>query len=120
LADVLIVEDDLDLAESYVDLLQARGHDVRLTTTVAESIRQIKQKHPEVIILDLSLPDHSGAALIRYIWQQLLHNVRVIIISGHSEMMPDGNFMEVVDLILNKPISNGQLLTLVERVLIQV
>jgi DNA-binding NtrC family response regulator len=114
LADILIVEDDFDLAEAYNDLLTARGHIVRLTHTVTQSIRQINQKHPDVIILDLSLPDKSGAALIRYVGEQRLRDIRLIIISGHAEMLPH---TEVADLVLNKPISNDQLLTLLERIL---
>ena len=117
MADILIVEDEFDLAETYADLLTAHGHKPRLTTTVAEAIRQIRQKHPEVIILDLSLPDNSGAVLIRHIWEHKLRNIRLIVISGHSEMVPQGNFMDAADLVLNKPISNDQLLTLIERVL---
>jgi len=117
LADILIVEDEFDLAETYADLLKAHGHKTRLTTTVAEAIRQLRQKQPEVIILDLSLPDHSGAVLIRHIWEHRFRDIRMIIISGHSEMVPQGSFMDAADLVLNKPISNEQLLTLIERVL---
>jgi DNA-binding NtrC family response regulator len=117
LAEILIVEDDRDLAEAYDDLLTAHGHSVRLTNTVAQSMKQIAQERPDVIILDLSLPDKSGTALIRYISEQGLRDVRLIIISGHSEMLPHSHFTEVADLVLNKPISNDQLLTLLERIL---
>jgi DNA-binding NtrC family response regulator len=117
LAAILIVEDEIDLAEAYGDLLEAHGHSIRVACTVRAAVELIQQVKPEVVILDLNLPDNSGSAVINHMHVTYgLDDIRVIIVSGHSEMAHHADFAETSDLVLNKPVSNDQLLTLVERI----
>ena len=112
---ILIVEDDIDLSETYADLLKARGYSIQVTATVSGALKSIQQAKPKIIILDLDLPDSSGLAVIKYVHANGFDIIRLIIISGHSEMAYHADFAEMGDLVLAKPISNDQLLTLVER-----
>ncbi|MBK8024663.1 MAG: response regulator [Chloroflexi bacterium] len=112
---ILIVEDDVDLVETYTDLLEARGHAVANASSAAEAIALISITPPAVIVLDLGLPGGSGLRVLEHARSSpLLKNVKIIVVTGHSEMANFG-LAEAADVILTKPISNSQLRMIVER-----
>ena len=61
---VLIVEDDAQLASVLSTLLQGHGLDVSHVATVSAAVERAKEVCPQVIVLDLQLPDGSGATVI--------------------------------------------------------
>jgi len=61
---VLIVEDDEDLRESMAGLLRRDGHEIREADTVATARVEIQEAAPDVVLLDLTLPDGDGLALL--------------------------------------------------------
>ncbi|MCW2791730.1 MAG: Two-component hybrid sensor and histidine kinase regulator, partial [Nocardioides sp.] len=61
---VLLVEDDEDLARVIVTLLSERGLDVTHAATATEALELGQRQRPQVIVLDLHLPDGSGAEII--------------------------------------------------------
>lgn len=60
---VLIVDDDLDSAESLVSLLTAAGHDVRVEARARAGADAAAAWKPDVALLDIGLP-HGGAYLV--------------------------------------------------------
>lgn len=65
---VAIVEDDAVLSERYRELIALAG-DMRLEWTAggaAESLRQLKSAAPDVLLVDLGLPDGNGLDVIRF------------------------------------------------------
>ena len=61
---ILVVEDDLGLAELIREGLAERGWECALCATGAEAIHWLQGHHPVLALLDYSLPDMTGAALI--------------------------------------------------------
>jgi CheY-like chemotaxis protein len=61
---VLVVEDDLDLARVLTALLASHGLNVVHVSTVAEAVRQGRLIRPQVVVLDLDLPDGVGTEAI--------------------------------------------------------
>ncbi|HKJ25241.1 MAG TPA: sigma-54 dependent transcriptional regulator [Myxococcota bacterium] len=61
---VLIVEDDEDFRDSMVALLRRDGLAVREAETMAAARAQIEEAAPDVVLLDLTLPDGDGLALL--------------------------------------------------------
>src|SRR5262245_37228055 len=59
---ILIVEDHSLISESLIDLLRRYGHPFRASTG-SDALQQIRKKTPDVILLDLSLPDMNGLEL---------------------------------------------------------
>jgi two-component system KDP operon response regulator KdpE len=70
---VLVVEDDPAMATALTASLRARGYGVRATTTGAEAIATVTEDRPEVVVLDLGLPDLDGLEVCRRIreWSQV-------------------------------------------------
>ena len=60
MARVLIVEDNVDNYELVRFLLEQAGHDTRWARGGREGIQMAKQEKPDLIIMDLSLPEMDG------------------------------------------------------------
>lgn len=64
---VVVVEDDTALAAIALQLLESRGYAVRLAETGAAARAVIAEWHPDIVILDIRLPDINGIEIIREI-----------------------------------------------------
>ncbi|WP_043515780.1 MULTISPECIES: response regulator transcription factor [unclassified Actinoplanes] len=64
---MLVIEDDVDVRQAVGRLLSATGHDVRLCATALDGLREAAAWAPDVVVLDLGLPDLDGAAVLRRI-----------------------------------------------------
>ncbi len=60
---ILIVEDELDSVELVRRVLAAQGYDVVQAMTAEEGLAQARLEKPDLILLDLGLPDYDGQTL---------------------------------------------------------
>lgn len=60
MADILLIEPDLVLAETYLQALAAAGHSVGLCSTAQAGVLVADQAPPDLVILELQLTSHSG------------------------------------------------------------
>jgi DNA-binding response OmpR family regulator len=60
---ILLAEDDATVARMLIDFLEARGYEVWHTATAAQIEARLASRRPDLIILDLVLPDASGLIL---------------------------------------------------------
>jgi DNA-binding response OmpR family regulator len=67
MARVLVIEDDADVRDAIGRLLTATGHVVRLCERALDGLRDVGQWEPDVVVLDLGLPDLDGATVLRRI-----------------------------------------------------
>ena len=67
MAHVLVIEDDRDIREAIDRLLSTGGHVVRLCATALDGLRELAGRPPDVVVLDLNLPDLDGATVLRRI-----------------------------------------------------
>ena len=64
-ASILVVEDDEQIAELMRDFLEADGFEVRLAGSGRETSEQLERGRPDVVLLDVMLPDESGFEICR-------------------------------------------------------
>jgi len=81
--DILIIEDDRELAEVIAQKLDNAGFDTVITTSGLEGARLADSEPPALILLDLSLPDVDGIDILRHLRQRTA--LPVIIITGRTE-----------------------------------
>ena len=62
---ILVVEDHKDLALGLRINLEERGYQVHVAHTIADGLARLRQLRPDLVILDLSLPDGDGLDLMR-------------------------------------------------------
>ncbi|MBE1534843.1 response regulator transcription factor [Actinomadura algeriensis] len=65
MASVLVVEDDADVRTALIRELGARSHAVRSAGTAMDALREITREPPDVVVLDLGLPDLDGAEVLK-------------------------------------------------------
>ena len=113
---ILIVEDDVDLVETYTDLLEANHYLVIAAAKAQEAIAMVTHLKPNVVLLDLNLAGYSGTIVINMIRHfKPLKDTKIVVVTGHPEMLRHSHDASRVDLILSKPVSNDQLLETVQR-----
>ena len=80
---VLVVDDDRALARALSINLKARGYDVDVALTGAEALASASSRPPDVVVLDLGLPDLDGLAVLQGLrgWT----NVPVLVLSAREE-----------------------------------
>jgi two-component system OmpR family response regulator len=82
---VLVVDDDLELCELVGTALRRDGCAVHTAESLAEAHSTLQRTRPDVIVLDLDLPDGSGLALCRALRAQSLA-VKVLILTASGEV----------------------------------
>ena len=80
----LIVDDDVDSALSLKALIAAEQLSVAVAHTLRDARRQIALQQPDIVLLDLQLPDGSGMEL--FADTELLANSEVVLITGHASL----------------------------------
>jgi CheY-like chemotaxis protein len=82
---VLVVDDNLDTVQSMALLLKLHGHEVQFAINGLAAIDIARKFRPEVIFLDIGLPDFDGNQIANQLkWEPGLENVRIIAVSGRS------------------------------------
>jgi CheY-like chemotaxis protein len=61
----MVVEDNLDIAESLAMLLESQGHEVRVVNNGGAALDEAQVNVPDVILLDIGLPDMDGYEVAR-------------------------------------------------------
>ena len=83
---VLIVEDDPMLSEIYTKKFEISGFEVSLAKTGLEAVESAKKIKPDLILLDLVLPEIDGFEVLKRIRQEdSLKEVKIIISSNLSQ-----------------------------------
>jgi chemosensory pili system protein ChpA (sensor histidine kinase/response regulator) len=109
-----VIEDDQDLSNIFTEALKAAGYQAETIRDGAVAQQRLKETVPEIVILDMHLPNIDGAQLLNYIRaDERLAKVRVILATADALL---GEYYEKkADLVLVKPISFSQLRDLTAR-----
>ena len=81
---VLVVEDDRSIGTGLVQALRNADHDAVLVPTGAEALAAIESAVPELVLLDLGLPDIDGIDLCRQI-RERWPDLRIVILTARSD-----------------------------------
>lgn len=106
---ILVVDDEPAIIRFLKPALEANGYVVATAASVAEAIKAIAAQAPDVVVLDLGLPDGDGKEVIRKVrgWSQ----APIIVLSARDR---EAEKIESLDLgaddYVNKPFGVGELL----------
>ena len=108
-ARVLVVEDDPYIVVAVRRGLESHGYDVVDCGTLAEARRIITGRMPDILLLDLGLPDGDGIELVR--WIRATQSTPIVVLSARdSEPAKVGALDEGADDYLTKPFGMPELL----------
>jgi len=112
---VLIIEDDVDAAESMAALIAAQNFTVAVAHSLRDARRQMALQPPDLTLLDLQLPDGSGMDLLKE--SDLLARAEIVLITGHASLESSIQALRLgaADYLV-KPINFKQLQGILSRV----
>lgn len=114
---VLIIEDEEDAAELFAEMMRVSGFHVMKTSSSAPAISMMTEKKPDVVILDIMMPDISGLDILRQMRRDPeLNRIPVVVVSAKSMPADIKNGMEAgAFTYLTKPVGFLDLKEAVER-----
>lgn len=114
--DVLIVDDEVGIRELLSEILYDEGYGVHLAENAAQA-RQFRQRQqPDLVLLDIWMPDTDGVSLLKEWVADGLLTMPVIMMSGHGtiETAVEATRIGAVD-FLEKPVALQKLLNTVAK-----
>ena len=119
MARILVVEDEADIREVLDYNLKREGHEVVLAPTAKEGLRLARERRPDLVLLDLMLPDGSGTEVCKTLRQDpATRGVRVVMLTAKGEEIDRVIGFELgADDYIVKPFSVRELLLRVQAVL---
>jgi two-component system KDP operon response regulator KdpE len=106
---ILVVDDEPQILRALRINLAARQYDVVTASTAVSALRSVKDEHPDLVVLDLGLPDLDGVEVIRRLrtWTK----VPIIVLSGRMESQEKVAALDAgADDYVTKPFSVDELL----------
>ena len=80
---ILLVEDDPFIVDIYITKLESAGFSVDVAEDGEEALRKLKEKKPDLMILDIVLPNIDGWELLKKIKTELgLEDLKVVVLSN--------------------------------------
>jgi two-component system KDP operon response regulator KdpE len=106
---VLVVEDDREIRALMQSSLSVEGFEVQTAVSLSEAGAMLRHQAPDVIVLDLGLPDGDGVALVREVRRR--QAIPVIVVSARHQEAQKIQLLDAgADDYLTKPFSVGELL----------
>lgn len=117
-ANVLVVDDEPDIRALVSEILQDEGYRVATADGGASARQQLRERRPDLILLDIWMPDIDGISLLKEWYEAGELPCPVIIMSGHGtvETAVEATRLGAYD-FLEKPLSLAKLLLTVEHAL---
>ena len=112
---VLLVDDEEPIVEVLSRSLRAHGHEVRVATNGTDGLLALTEEVPDVMLLDISLPDITGWEVLRRMSQRDRERVPVIVFSA-SPLAPSRTQEFKPAGVLTKPFPIDALARLVNEV----
>lgn len=106
---VLVVEDDREIRALMQSSLTVEGFEVQTAVTLSEASALLRHRPPDVMVLDLGLPDGDGVQLVREV--RTRHSLPIIVVSARHQEAQKIELLDAgADDYLTKPFSVGELL----------
>jgi len=107
---VLIVEDEPNIVESIRFLLEREGLDVREQSDGALAIESVRSQMPDLVILDVMLPNRSGFDILRDLHELPGTRPKVMVLTAKGQARDRLAAEEIgVDMFMTKPFSNQEI-----------
>src|SRR5437763_11921200 len=116
MANILVVDDEMGIRDLLSELLGDEGHAVQLAETAQQARQARQQGAPDLVLLDIWMPDTDGVTLLKEWQRDGLLTMPVIMMSGHATIDTAVEATRIGALnFLEKPISLQKLLKAVQQ-----
>jgi DNA-binding NtrC family response regulator len=116
MANILVVDDELGIRDLLCEILFDEGHQVELAENAAQAREARLRSRPDLVLLDIWMPDTDGVSLLKEWATTGLLNMPVIMMSGHATIDTAVDAVKIgAQAFLEKPITLQKLLKAVEQ-----
>jgi two-component system nitrogen regulation response regulator NtrX len=117
-ARILVIDDENDIRELVREILTEEGYVVETAANAVEARAACGREAPDLVLLDIWMPDTDGISLLREWQQSQVITAPVVMMSGHGtvETAVEATRLGAVDYV-EKPLSLAKLLRTVQRAL---
>lgn len=116
MADILVVDDEHGIRDLLFEILSDEGHTVTLAENAAQARSARQLARPDLVLLDIWMPDTDGVTLLKEWASSGFLNMPVIMMSGHATIDTAVEATRIgAQSFLEKPITLQKLLTAVEQ-----
>lgn len=114
---VLIVDDEPNILLSLDYLLRKNGHQVSVARNGTEALQQIEEHPPEIVLLDIMMPDVDGYEICTRIKSDpTTQHIKVVFLSAKSKKTDIEKGLSLgADMYLLKPFSNKEILQRIQQ-----
>jgi len=115
---ILVVDDEADIRGLLSEILAEEGYEVEVAADAAAAKRACARQEPDLVLLDIWMPDMDGITLLREWSEKHALHCPVVMLSGHGtvETAVEATRLGAFDFV-EKPLSIAKLLRTVERAL---
>ena len=111
---ILVIDDDLAITELMSMLLKTHGFEVLTTNSGIEGVKIVEEKKPNVVLLDLMMPDLDGWQVSKAI--RLFSNVPILILSAINDPSMVASILDAgADDFLVKPVPSSVLVAHIRK-----
>ncbi len=116
MANILVVDDELGIRDLLFEILNDEGHAVEVAENAAQARLARQAARPDLVLLDIWMPDTDGVTLLKEWAGAGLLNMPVIMMSGHATIDTAVEATRIgAQAFLEKPITMQKLLKAVEQ-----
>jgi DNA-binding NtrC family response regulator len=116
MANILVVDDELGIRDLLFEILNDEGHNVELAENAAEARAARQRARPDLVLLDIWMPDTDGVTLLKEWSATGLLTMPVVMMSGHATIDTAVDATRIgAFAFLEKPITLQKLLKAVEQ-----
>lgn len=116
MANILVVDDELGIRDLLSEILFDEGHQVELAENAAQAREARQSMRPDLVLLDIWMPDTDGVSLLKEWATSGLLTMPVIMMSGHATIDTAVEAVKIgAQAFLEKPITLQKLLKAVEQ-----
>jgi DNA-binding response OmpR family regulator len=112
---ILVVDDDKSILRTFTRILQKSGYEIDVAETGKEAIEKAEDRHYDLALVDIRLPDMDGTDLLAKLKKQLQYTVKIMITGFPSLETGVKALDEGADAYLVKPVKPQELLMLLEE-----
>jgi two-component system KDP operon response regulator KdpE len=106
---ILLVDDEVAIQRAVGPLLRGRGYDVVIAGTAADALKIVAEQVPDLIVLDLGLPDLEGTEVCRRV--RAMSTVPIVVLSARGAEADKVNALDLgADDFVTKPFGPEELL----------
>jgi DNA-binding NtrC family response regulator len=116
MANILVVDDELGIRDLLSEILNDEGHQVELAENAAQARATRQRLRPDLVLLDIWMPDTDGVTLLKEWSSTGLLTMPVIMMSGHATIETAVEATRIGAMaFLEKPITLQKLLQAVDQ-----